>query len=924
MVGRDAEIAAADRLVADTRAGNGGALLVVGEAGIGKTRLVREITTRARRSGCSVLTGHAAPGGGTYRPLAEAVLAYARDGHDIDAPDLRPFSSALSRLAPGWAGEDADRYLDRESAGPDQVLVLGEGLLRLLIAAGSGSGSLLVVEDLHWADADTLSVLQYLVRAARANQVLLVLSTRDEPSSPIGLLAGQDALHVAWLDRLDDEAVAALAVAHAGRPLSDAVRTLVVDAADGLPVLVEELVSGALDSPSGPVPLPRTFAGLVTRRLDALSLDAQRVLRAASVLDQEPDWALLPGVAGLEPSLVSDALRDATGLLAQRGSTLVWRHALTRSAVRASIPPTERTFLVSRAADLLQARDRPADDALAAALLVEAGEHRRGARVMVRLARRDLGRGALLSGGDWLERAAELGAQPTEIVREQVRLLTLRGRAPEALEVGTAVLDQLTGDEHAELCLQLARTAVTAGRWKQARRLVERAGRPADPLSATLLAEAWFGEGDVERAGQLARVAVDGADAAGQPATLCAALVIAGRCASRTSAAAAVVDLARAAQCAAEHGLVPWRVEALFGIGLCELTEGQSMESLPEARELALDAGLFTQVLSIDVILSELAMTRDGPVAAEPSARQTLEQAVALGLLGLAGMCQLTIAAARGVAGDTGGMSQALAAAAAYPDAPLESISLASAVRALPCLLDHDLARANILVDEGMSRLMRHGAAAPVTYWGLWVLLRTIESDRDEEARDFLRGSAVGRANVNRAGLAYADAVHAGRTGDPDRAWELVVAGDRLIADRPWWGRLLRLLVAERAVLDGWGDPVPLLRADLLAHQAAGEARLARICRDVLRRAGAETRRGRGDTPVPPPLVARGVTSREMDVLRLVAQGLTNAEVASRLVVSPRTVDTHVASLLAKTGTSRRAQLRDLSTGGSDATIPGR
>jgi DNA-binding CsgD family transcriptional regulator len=61
-----------------------------------------------------------------------------------------------------------------------------------------------------------------------------------------------------------------------------------------------------------------------------------------------------------------------------------------------------------------------------------------------------------------------------------------------------------------------------------------------------------------------------------------------------------------------------------------------------------------------------------------------------------------------------------------------------------------------------------------------------------------------------------------------------------------------------------------------------------------------------------------------MDVLRLVAQGLTNAEVASRLVVSPRTVDTHVASLLAKTGTSRRAQLRDLSTGGSDATIPGR
>ncbi|MGH3774965.1 MAG: response regulator transcription factor [Pseudonocardiaceae bacterium] len=108
----------------------------------------------------------------------------------------------------------------------------------------------------------------------------------------------------------------------------------------------------------------------------------------------------------------------------------------------------------------------------------------------------------------------------------------------------------------------------------------------------------------------------------------------------------------------------------------------------------------------------------------------------------------------------------------------------------------------------------------------------------------------------------------------------------------------------------GWGDPVPALRADLAAFDLDGEHLLARTCRDLLRQAGAPTRRGRGSTPVPPALRALGVTSREMDVLELVADGLTNAEVGRRLFVSPRTVETHVASLLAKTGATDRTGLR--------------
>ena len=218
-----------------------------------------------------------------------------------------------------------------------------------------------------------------------------------------------------------------------------------------------------------------------------------------------------------------------------------------------------------------------------------------------------------------------------------------------------------------------------------------------------------------------------------------------------------------------------------------------------------------------------------------------------------------------------------------------------------------------------MDVLARNRAGAPVSAWGLWVLLGTVLADPDAAARrqQTLRDSHASISGTNRAGLLLAEAVSAGRAGEPAAAERLRAEGEALLAEQPWWRRLLRLLVWRAALADGWGDPVAGLRADLSGHEAAaagdqltaGDEALARACRDLLRGAGVTVRRGRSSTPVPPQLRALGVTAREAEVLGLVVDGLTNAEVARRLHLSVRTVDHHVANLLAKTGAANRAGL---------------
>src|SRR6185295_9600616 len=119
-----------------------------GEAGIGKTRLLDEVAARAREHGLPVLSGRAVQSGGTFRAVAGAVIGLLDDPAHARAPALHPYRAALARLLPSWAEPGAG--VDGQVTA-DPVVVLAEGLLRLLRLALGPAGGVLRLEDLHWA-----------------------------------------------------------------------------------------------------------------------------------------------------------------------------------------------------------------------------------------------------------------------------------------------------------------------------------------------------------------------------------------------------------------------------------------------------------------------------------------------------------------------------------------------------------------------------------------------------------------------------------------------------------------------------------------------------------------------------------------------------------------------------------------------------
>jgi DNA-binding CsgD family transcriptional regulator len=954
LVGRDEEARRLNAALAAAQEARGGTLLLAGEAGIGKSRLVREAARAARARGFVILAGRAVAGGvpTPFRPFAEALASAGRAGGLPGSGELDPFRPALGRLVPEW------RHLYR-AAGDESLVFLGEAVLRLLRALSPEAGCLLVLEDLHWADRETLALLEYVADNISAERALCVGTLRDEEGGGArdvaALLEARGSADVLPLGRLDPAAMTRMALSCLGAgQLPRAVLSFVAERAEGIPFLVEEVLAGligegALADRDGSwhatdlaaAVVPATFADAVRQRLDAVDADSRRAICAAAIIGRRFDWALLGSVTDMADDAVLAALRRGVGLqlVVADNESFRFRHALTHEAVLAGLLPPERALLAGRALAAVEAAHPgvPGEWCMLAADLAErSGDTARAGALLLEAGRRDLAVGALASAEHTLTRARTL-ADPADLTlgisvdEALTEVLAMSGQVDLAIEMGRTLLARLGASAPsarvANLHLRIARAAIAGGRWAEAAASVEvarGAGGDDAALADAALADACaaqvaIGTGRLDAADQLARAALRAAERAELPEVACEALEVIGRVARQRDLAAAELAFARAATVARAHGLQLWHLRALHELGTIDQLRTESVDRLLEARELSVAQGALALTATLDLQIAAGLNKQFRADEALEAARRSADASRRFRLAALP-MALIFQATAHAIRGEKEDMEARITDAIAL--APLDQDVLGCAwghCRATFSLLAEEPGEAHAQMTTGAALLLSSPATIAPPFLGLWPLLGAA-LDRDADAAAALVRSGHGtRHRVVAALLGYADAVLAGRRGGREEADAAFAAADAemgpLVA---WYRHYARRVAAEAALADGWGDPVGWLREAAAYFGIRGDDRVAAACRGLLRGAGAPVPRLRpGDGELPGQLRALGVTEREADVLRLVAQGLGNREIAERMFLSPRTVEKHVASLLAKTG------LRRIQLAGYSATLDG-
>lgn len=353
MVGRDAELALLDDALRRSGAGESASVLVGGEAGIGKSRLTAEFRRRVADE-ATVLTGWCLDYGSTPAPFGPlpAILRGLLDELGDRADEAAgPGRDALQLLLP----ERATAPVDRSAIRPEG---LRETIANLLEAASATRPVVVVIEDLHWADAATLSMLSFLLRALAGRPVLFLLTCRIDEVRRGGEVRTffAEAERARLLDRVTLKRLDAIEVRDLVQRLrgtvDDAGLARLMERSEGVPFFIEELLCNVQG------PMPDTLRDVLLARFDALEDDAKRIVRLASGSDDPISHDLLTTLAGFDGERLDDALREAmaTGVLAVRGdSAYGFRHALLREAVHDDLLPGERARLHWAYADALEA-----------------------------------------------------------------------------------------------------------------------------------------------------------------------------------------------------------------------------------------------------------------------------------------------------------------------------------------------------------------------------------------------------------------------------------------------------------------------------------------------------------------------------------------------------------------------------------------
>jgi DNA-binding CsgD family transcriptional regulator len=904
--GRAGELKVIGALVAALVQGRGGVLVIEGPPGIGKSRLLTEVIALADKGGVRTLFGEAFEYQQTVPFFALFMATLHADPPVGDA-------GALRRL-----GGSADlRYW------------VVHDLADAIYAAAAQTPLAIVLEDIHWADNSTLVALRSLATARPDMPVLWVFTVRSGAGGP----AVQETLSVLRRANATVVHVAAMSPSAVADMVQDVVRANADESllslaakAHGNPFLVREVIGGLgeegrLNVTAGRAvasgdALPRRLGASMQQRLDQLSDGAGEVVRVAAVLPDRFSAGLLAAMLERQPASLMSAVQEAVGadLLVEDGGQLRFRHDLLREATRQSLAESLRRAMERQSASImLRMGAVPAEVATQLARSAEPGD--KEAIDALRRAAQSVGHTDASAAADLSRRALELlPAQDPEhglLVAETVELLNRASRYAEAEELAVAaLLEAASPQEEAEIRLRLAtkNTHSTQRRIDENRRALQ-----LDDVSEVTRARhlAWLAYNLIfqKQGGQRRAAANEAAAAAASTgdleATILANLTLAlldcgdGYPGQALSRLAEVCVLPRTSDATAAHDLATNHYAILLAlVGRLDDAAAQVADGIEQARRegnaMALDIWV-----TMDGIV-HLTAGRLSAARLPPPQRTTMTE------LDMIRMVILAEVAAR--TGDRTLLQQMVNDAyGAYSTGSSVVRRGAANVLALAAWQRDD-------VHDAMRWL---GGDITLFEAPIWpqVLDRVIFTARVASAA----GDAGLRARVlqatdllerERPPIALFTGVASYARGILDRDAPALVAAAELLqpSSRP----LLYAAAAEDAggELARAGrnaEAIDQLNAAFdtyLHHEALADAR--RVGRE-LRGLGVERR------IVSQPRAKTGwdsLTDAELTVVNLIAQGVTNRDVAGQLHLSLHTVKTHVHNAFAKLGINSRAQLR--------------
>ena len=932
LAGRDRELAALRRWLAEALTGRGRLVVLTGPPGIGKTRLAEELADGVRRAGQRVLWGRAV--------------------EERGAPPLWPWRRILDAV--GGASERDRLAEDPGRARADDLTAVrfraAAAAADALTGAALAADLLIVLEDLHWADHASLFLLRELAAELPASRLLVLATCRDTAGDPwraaLADLARLPGLQVMRLAPLGEAAVDKI-LQTAGVAADPDVARFVHARSEGNPLYVATLAR-VLAAQPGAAPDTDTVARIaggsaeISHLVSSLSggLDdgARELLAAASVLGTEFGFELAASVSGAgQDMLAALSAAEASGLVTRRlnrpGS---WRfsHAVIRDGIYASLGEDQRITLHGRAAAALEplAREAPERGGEVAAHLLRAAPDRtalrRAADWAAAAAAAATGALAFEDAAGYL--AAALAAAEAAAVSEADRATLLielataeyrAGQLAASLQHAVAAADAADAARRLDLLADAALVVRGIGHHQVAVTLLGLCDRAlADPdcpavRRARLLAQrasALAEIGDMESADADSVAAMTAAQAAGDPAAELDA--IRARVAALSAPqhrtewlrlGARTVELAAATgqPIAAVLGRV-WRIDASYQLMNLEAvdTEIALIAQLAESTRLPLVRWhLLRQQASRAALVGQFAAARDR----SQEARQLAVRIQDVSGAGMSYAFALVMASIRGDLTEL--QPDFFETVAAAPPIPVVRASQAWALFATGRT---DEARA---VYETLRQLPAAGDRDVRTLGSLIQLIDLIIAYRDTDTAqatyDLFRplaaqGGAVGSGLVVVHGSAYWPlgglAALLGRLEQALDHFASALTVNTRLGARPF---VVMTRLDWATTLAGRAAGDDLARARELARQAAGEARrldmpgpagrAERLVRELEQAIGA----------------ANPLTRREREIAGLISDGLTNRAIADRLVLSERTVEGHVRSTLAKLQLTNRTEL---------------